>query len=131
MSLKKGTRKLGLIDITDILADPDLVDPMSIVRRTPCVDSFGENKLTEQSFQTYGSIQSVSGKTLLRLPEAFRVMNVMSFWVKGQIISDGKNRYPDLLIFRGSRFAVQMVFDWTNWGDGWCEGTCVREVPAL
>jgi len=121
---------VGQIDVGDILADPDMVDPIVIIRRTPMVDGFGNNQLKEQGFNTWGSVQAVSGKTLQRLPEAFRVANIMSFWVKGKIVSDGACRYPDILVFGGERYTVQVVFDWTNWGDGWCEGTCVRERPA-
>lgn len=121
---------MGQIDVSDILSDPDMVDPMVIIRRNECVDPYGDNQLKEQGFNTWGVIQPASGKTLQRIPEAFRVANVMSFWVKGKIITDGKGRYPDILVFHGERYAVQLVFDWMNWGEGWCEGTCVREKPA-
>jgi len=118
------------IDVSELMVDPDFVDPMVIIRRTPFVDNLGQNQLKEQGFNTYGSIQSISGKTLQRIPEALRVANGMSFFVKGQIIADGTCRYPDILVFNGVRFAVQVVFDWCNWGEGYSEGTCVREKPT-
>lgn len=121
---------MGNIDVTEILVDPDFIDPLVLIHRKPIVDSYGENTLTEQPVSTFGSVQPVSGKTLQRLPEALRVANVSSFWIKGKIVSDGSCQYPDVISFRGSRYAVQMVFDWTNWGEGWCEGTCVREKPT-
>ena len=121
---------MGAIDISDVLCDPDMVDPIIHIYRSSCVNSLGQNELTEQGTPTFGSVQSVSGKTLQRIPEAFRVVGVMSFWIKGKIITDGRGRYPDVLVFRGDRYLVQVVFDWTNWGQGWCEGTCVRERLA-
>lgn len=122
---------MAQIDVTDVLSDPDFVDPMTIINRKPTVNEFGENTLAESGSPTVGSIQAASGKTLQRLPEALRVINVQSFWVKGKIVSDGSCQYPDILSFKGQRFAVQAVFDWTNWGAGWCEGTCVREKPSV
>jgi len=122
---------MGQIDVSDILADPDMVDPIVLIHRKTTVDEFGQNQLTESGVPTYGSVQPISGKTLQRLPDEFRVANVMSFWVRGKLVSDGKCQYPDIISFNGQRFAVQTIFDWTNWGDGWCEGTCVREKPAL
>ena len=122
---------MGSIDVTDLLADPDFVDALSLVHRVPNVDGFGRNQLSERSESTYGSVQPASGKTLQRLPEALRVANVSSFWIKGKIVSDGSCQYPDVICFKGVRYAVQVVFDWTNWGQGWCEGTCVREKPTL
>lgn len=122
---------MGDIDVTDLLLDPDFVDPMVIIRRTSCTDNFGENKLREDGFNTFGAIMPASGKTLQRIPDALRVAGVMSFFVKGQIVSDGQTLYPDLLVFKGSKYAVQVVFDWSNWGQGWVEGTCVRQKPAI
>lgn len=122
---------MGSIDVTDLLTDPDFVDPVTLIHRESFVDDFGENKLKEMGISTVGSVQPISGKTLQRLPEAFRVANVASFWIKGKIVSDGCCKYPDLIVFKGSRYAVQMIFDWSNWGEGYCEGTCVRQVPAL
>jgi hypothetical protein len=122
---------VGLIDVSDILADPEFVDEIVIVHRTPEVNDFGENELKECGVNTVGCVQPVSGSTLQRMPEAFRVANVKSFWVRGKIISDARHKYPDILISKGVRYAVQMIFDWTNWGDGWSEGTCVQERPTL
>lgn len=118
------------VDVTSLLSDPDFVDQVALIHRKPIVNEFGENKLQEQAFSTVGSVQPASGKTLQRLPEAFRVANVSSFWIKGTIVADGTCQYPDLIVFRGDRYAVQTVLDWTNFGQGWCEGTAVRERPT-
>lgn len=122
---------MGQIDVSDILCDPDFVSPATIIQRQSTVDQYGNNQLKEVGLGTFGCVQPATGKTLQRLPEALRVVDVMSFWVKGKIVSDGKCRYPDLIVIKGVRYAVQVVFDWTAWGQGWCEGTCVREKPSL
>ncbi len=56
--------------------------------------------------------------------------DVSSFWVKGVITADGTNLYPDIISFRGKRYQVQTVLDYSNWGAGWTEGTCVVEKPS-
>lgn len=122
---------MAQVDVTELLSDPDFVDEMQIVRRKPTVSEFGENVLVESVVQTIGSIQPVSGKELQRLPDALRVMNVASFWVKGEIVSDGTCKYPDLLVFKGKRYAVQIINDWTHFGQGWSQGLAVREVIAV
>ena len=119
------------IDTSFLLQDPDFVDPITMIRRRPTINEYGENVLTETSFQTIGSVQPASGKTLMRLPDALRIANVSSFWIKGNIYADGSAKYPDIIVFRGKRYAVQMIFDWTNFGfDGYSEGTCVAELPS-
>lgn len=122
---------MALIDVSDILLDPDFMSPVSLVHRVPTVNSKGENSLAETTVVTVGSVQPASGKTLQRLPEALRVADVSSFWVKAGIVADGTNKYPDILIFGGRRFQVQTVMDWSNWGAGWAEGTCVAEKPSI
>lgn len=122
---------MGNVDVSDVLLDPDFVDPLIIIHRKSHVDGGGVNRLEEQGFPSFGTVQPISGKALQRLPDELRVANVQSFWVKGKIISDGKCQYPDIISYKGNRYAVQIIFDWTNWGAGWCEGTCIRERPAL
>lgn len=121
---------MALIDVTELLSDPDFVNEVTLVNRVPNVNDMGENTLVETGFVTVGSVQPASGKTISRLPEALRVANISSFWVKGEIIADGSARYPDILVFNDKRYQVQTVNDWTNYGAGYSEGTCVVEQPT-
>lgn len=118
------------IDITDLLVDPDFVDQLSLITRKPSVNSYGENYLEETTLDSVGSIQPADYKTLMRLPEALQKEDVSSFWFKGEIIATADCRYPSLLVFRGKRYQVRQIADWTNWGQGWCEGICVAEKPS-
>lgn len=121
---------MGRIDVTELLTDPDFVGPIQLVSRVPSINSRGENILSESSLCTVGSVQPASGRAIARLPEALRVANVSSFWFKGKIVASAPGKYSSILVFEGQRYQVQTVLDWTNWGAGWCEGTCVAEVPA-
>ncbi len=121
---------MARIDVTELLTDPDFVDQIQLVTRVPSVNSLGENILAESTIRTIGSVQPADGKVIQRLPEALRVANVSSFWFKGVIEASAPGKYSSILVFKGRRFQVQTVQDWTNWGAGWCEGTCVAELPA-
>lgn len=121
---------MAQVDVTVLLTDPDFVDPIQVLTRTPTINSYGENTIVETTLNTYGSVQPASGRAVQRLPEALRVANVSSFWFKGTIVASDPTLYPSILTFRGVRYQVQMVFDWTNFGQGWCEGTCVAEKPS-
>lgn len=126
--LRHRGAQIAELDVSGILADPLFVDKVTLITRVSRVNSMGENVVTEQCLDSYGSVQPVSGKTFQRLPDALRVANVSSFWFKGEIIPFGK--YPSILVFRGRRYQVQQVFEWATWGGGWTEGVCVAEVPA-
>lgn len=121
---------MSRIDVTDLLSDPDFVDDITQIKRVPSVNLQGRSKIGEVKIQTVGCVQPASGKTIFRLPEEFRVANVNEFFIKGTITATEKGKYSDILVFKGKRYEVQVVFDWSNWGEGYCEGTCVAEVPA-
>ncbi len=121
---------MGLVDVTELLLDPDFTSPMQIIPRTATIGSNGEQTTTDgTAVDTIGSVQPISGRALMRLPDALRVANISSFWVKGVITATATSRYPDILTFGGRRYAVQTVLDWSNFGAGWCEGTCIVETP--
>lgn len=121
---------MAQINVTELLTDPDFVDRIQLVTRKTTINSLGENVLQETVLSTVGSVQPAAGRVVQRLPEALRVANVSSFWFKGAIVAVAPGKYSSVLVFKGTRYQVQLVFDWTNWGEGWCEGTCVAEVPA-
>lgn len=121
---------MAQIDITELLTDPDFVDFISLITRKPTVNTLGENTVQEVELKSVGSVQPADYKTLKRLPEALQNENVSSFWFKGEIIATADCRYPSILVFKGKRYLVRQVADWTNWGAGWCEGVCVAELPA-
>lgn len=121
---------MSQIDTSDLLLDPDFVDDLIQIKRTPKVNAQGQNILNEKKINTVGCVQPASGRTILRLPEDFRVANVSEFYLQGTITATSPGKYSDVLIFKGQRYNVQTVFDWGNWGEGYCAGTCIAEVPA-
>ncbi len=121
---------MALIDVSELMTDPDFVDPISVITRVPAINSLGEMSMTETVLQSVGSVQPADWKTVQKLPEGMRVANVASFWFKGKIIATEPGKYSSILVFNGVRYQVQTVADWSNFGEGYCEGTCVAEVPS-
>lgn len=121
---------MAQIDVTDLLTDPDFVDEVTLINRVPAINYLGENILQETSIKTVGSVQPASGRVIQRIPEALRVANLSSFWIKGEIIANDTGKYTSVLCFKNKRYQVQTVFDWENYGRGYCEGLCVQELPS-
>ncbi len=121
---------MSRVDVSELLHDPDFVDKMTVICRTPSVNSKGESLLRERPSDSVGCVQPASGRTIMKLPDEFRVANVSSFWFQGEITASAPGKYSSIIVFKNRRYQVQTVFDWTDWGAGWCEGTCVAEVPA-
>jgi len=121
---------MAQIDVTELLHDPDFVDAIQLINRTPTVNARGENVISEVVVNSIGSVQPASGKTLQRLPEALRLADVSSFWFQGVITATAPGKYSSILVFKGKRYQVQNVLDWSNWGKGYSEGTCIAELPS-
>ena len=48
---------MAQISVTELLEDPDFVDPIQVITRTTTVNGLGENILTETVLNTFGSVQ--------------------------------------------------------------------------
>lgn len=121
---------MARLDVSDLLLDPDFIDPMIILHRRSSVNGFGENEVTEHSYAAVGSIQPTTGKDLERIPEAMRQKDVKTFWIKSEIKLTKRTDYPDILVHNGRRYQVISVQDWLNFGAGWNSGICVAEEPT-
>lgn len=121
---------MAQVDVTGLLSDPDFVDPIQVITRVPGVNSLGENFLTEMIIDSIGAVEPANFKTIQKLPESMRVANISSFWFKGAIIATAPGKYSSILVFKGVRYQVQTVADWSNFGEGYCEGTCIAEIPS-
>ena len=109
---------MSLIDVSELMHDPDFVDRIQMISRVSKIDGQGQNNLEECIVNTVGSVQPISGKALQRLPDALRVGNISSFWFQGDIVTSEPGKYSSILVFKGKRYQVQTVFDWTAWSAG-------------
>lgn len=121
---------MAQIDVSDLLSDPDFIDPVQIIRRTASVDSLGQNQLSEVVISTWANVQPASNKAIQRLPEALQSADVRSFYLRMEIVKDATSAYPDIMIFNGKRFEIQTAAPWLNYGSGWNEGVCVGQSAS-
>ena len=121
---------MAQIDVTELLSDPDFVDAMQVITRYPSVSTLGEVSFGMSVVNSVGCVQPADYKTVQKLPDSLQVEDVSSFWFKGAIIASAPGKYSSVIVFRGQRYQVQTVADYSNWGEGYSEGTCVVEVPA-
>lgn len=121
---------MALIDVSDLLLDPDFINQLSLIHRTAVVNAQGKTELAETIVNTVGSVQPAPAKDIQRLPDALRMSDVRKFWIKAEILSDGDSQYPDIILFQGKRFQVINIEPWLNYGAGWNAGLCVWEKPS-
>lgn len=118
------------LDVSELMSDPDFVDPIQVISQTTIVNNLGENILSSTVLNTIGSVQPADFKAVQKIPEALRTSDIRSFFFKGVITASAPGKYSDVLIFKGQRFQVLTVEDWSNFGAGYTEGVCVGEKPS-
>lgn len=97
-----------MINVADVLADPDFVEEVTVLRRTLTmtagVASYGE--LEEAIF---ASIQPASGEDLKTLPEGHQLDDAIMVYTTAELRADAPSRAADGLVVRGRRYIVRSV----------------------
>ena len=118
---------MALIDVTELLGDPDFTDAFTIVRTTAEVNGYGENVLTTEEVEAIGVVQPASPDTLARLPDSVRSQDAITVWYQGALKSSaGGDTYPDSVIWNGYTFVVYSTNPYSNYGAGYVEAICTR-----
>lgn len=121
---------MALIDVTEILTDPDFTDVVQIITRARTVNQYGENELTETNTGDYNLVvQPAKPSELERLPEGARLVDAINVWHKGVLSTEAAGGYSDIVVWRGERYAVVDNDDFGNYGAGYTKALCIRERP--
>lgn len=122
---------MALIDVTELLTDPDFTDHITILSRTSSVNTHGENQLTETSRAAVAVVEAGSGETLKRLPAGAVLTDYITVYTREHLVADSPGGYADVILWDGKRYLVQVVTSWTNWGPGWTQADCLIEKVSL
>lgn len=118
---------MAIIDVSELMADLDFIDPVVLRTATTTVDTYGVNQLSYVNSDAYASVQPADYKELRRLPEEIMMSDVRKFYLKTDLILNGTTAYPDIIVFQGFEFVVMNSAPWGNYGSGYYKGICVRK----
>jgi galactose-6-phosphate isomerase len=115
---------MALIDVSEILSDPDFVDDFNVIRNSRTVDMHGRTIDTDGVYLTYGSVQPAKEVQLRQLPELERVGSFISVVTPFRLFALTDTTAPDQITWNGRSYRVKIVRDWTNYGQGFVEAIC-------
>lgn len=116
-----------MIDVSELLTDPDFAQPVRLVRIIQMVGEDGLAVTSEHVQMIIGVIQPASGDTIAKLPEAQRVEGVLSFWTTFQLTALGAMDSASYQIeYKGSRYIMVSLIDWGTPGNGYVEAALAR-----
>ena len=116
---------MPLLDVTQIITDPDFADNFAVRRRTDVIDAHGRSVPTEQTFSPVIGVVTANSPSDLDRKEDYQTMSrsitvVTKFALRGETT----NFQPDVIVWRGSNFLVKHVDLYPHFGAGFFQAEC-------
>lgn len=110
-------------DVSELMLDPDFVDPIEVLRNGVSVGTDGLERITSPtSFnEVVGSVQPAAGKDLAQLPEAERVEGTLSIWTSFRLTERTETTQADIVLWQGQHHRVVKILSWSHYGTGYCQ----------
>lgn len=116
---------MALLDVTEILSDPDFVTTGLICERpaqTIGSDGLAVNTLAQSTF--VGVVTSADGDILDRMAVGERILGSITIHTRF-ILNDGSAGFSaDIVTFAGRRYTVSNVNDYGHFGRGFVSAQC-------
>lgn len=109
---------MALLDMSDVINDPDLCEPMGLVRirRVQAVDLKGLATDAEVEDAFSGVVTAGKGDTLQRTPDGTRAAGNMTVTTTFDLIPNEGGQDADIVVWQGRRYVVQTIADYRNFG---------------
>lgn len=122
---------MPLLDMTDVLLDPDFLDT-SLVRVTQTQVDAGHGRVTNAQVTTpfAGVVSMDAGAIMRRVPEGEYVTGSIMIYTLTRLGIKGDDKDADLVDWHGTRYRVQNVGDYSGYGAGFVWAICNPLKPA-
>ena len=116
---------MALIDVSEVLLDPDFMDSFTCFRNTLATSSGGVGSITTQTIPCYGVVTSDSGDVLERIATGERVKGSITIHTTF-VLRDGSGptQTADEILFRDQRYVVSTVNSYSHFGRGFVAASC-------
>jgi len=112
-----------MIDVSDVLTDPDFTQLFSVTRSTRSVAANGRVSETTEILPMSGVIAPATPRQLERLAEGDRSAEIIAVYSLTTLTPGTEQLAPDLVEWRGRMYRVISLDDFHDYG-GWCVALC-------
>jgi len=116
---------MAQLDVSDILCDPDFMSTGLVCERnvqTVGGNGIATNAATNMPFS--GVVTSDNGDLLERNPDGERVKGNLTIHTRFPLDDGSAMNAADIVQWRGRRYTVTVVNDWSHFGRGFICATC-------
>jgi len=114
-----------LLDVTQILTDPDFADKFNVRRRAQTVDAHGRADANEELIVgVIGVVTAISPSDLDRQTDYDGMSRSISVVTKYFLRGETSGYQPDVVVWRGSNYLVKHVDPYPHFGPGFMQAEC-------
>ena len=119
---------MALLDVSEVIGDPDFTSPITLIHVVSGVDEFGDPVHRDEAEIIVDAVVTSDLKTLDRLPDEFHRAGTILVRVLKKLVPAGfQGGGWDAVVWRGKRFTVKDIADYSQFGGGFLRMTCVPE----
>lgn len=105
-----------MIDVSEILNDPDMCEGFTILRPSGQFVAGGYQQNVPQSISSFGAIRNTSGAELDMVPEGDRNRELISIRTTTQVFETNKGQTSDMVLYHNFQYRVVTVKDYSSQG---------------
>lgn len=115
---------MPLIDVDDLLTDPDFVETIQVLRRKQQISDTGRVSTVNATFNVVACVQPQSDQPMIRGAEQQNLPALISVHTMFRIRGISPGYQPDIVIWNGTQFVVNKVYNWSHYGRGYVMAEC-------
>lgn len=115
---------MPLLDVSDILGDPDFADEFIVIRRAETVNEYGESVVTQTEIFASGVVTAASGSILEQLPEGTRATGAILIHTQVRLEIVSATAQADRIRWAGNLYTVTNLSDYSRYGGGFVAAVC-------
>lgn len=117
---------MPLLDVTDILHDPDFMDLITVRRRADSVDAYGRSSLTSTDTENVGAVITMATGDDLRRFDVGQVQGrAILVITEFRLHSAKEGNQPDQVLWDGGIYTVYDLQQYNRYGAGFVEAIAI------
>ena len=113
-----------LLDVADVLQDPDFFDTLTCTRNSESVSEQGLSQIGTRTVPFYGVVTSDEGELLTRLAAGEYARGSILVVTRTVLKDAGSGQTADIVTWNGLQYTVRKINPYTRYGPGFVEAIC-------
>lgn len=116
---------MARLNVTRVLRNRNFCKKLNITRRATTVSEQGLTVNTDTTLEPIGVVLAGSTPPFVQDTDYAHAQSTITVYVyKERLLDPAAGHQPDIVNHLGNRYIVRRVYDWNDWGAGWCAAEC-------